>query len=245
MALFSDGEVSTIDDLRGYDTQLLDVANTEGIDVTRKLALAREELAADIGTLLGRLSAPPAENMVVVTAPLKLWHLFRTLELVYRDAYHSQLNDRYAAKRDEYRAMAKWAYDKVVQIGLGIANDPVERAGPPEVTPHTGVLADGTYYVAIAWTNQAGAEGMSSTPVAICTLGSSFLVEHGAPPTNVRGWNVYAGSYPQALIRQNESPLDLRAAWVQPDRLVTSGQLAGAGQQADYLLPVPRILQRA
>ena len=41
-------------------------------------------------------------RQVVVTPPLKLWHTFRTLEMVYGDAYNSQLNDRYAGKRDEF-----------------------------------------------------------------------------------------------------------------------------------------------
>src|SRR6266545_3965358 len=122
MALFTDGEVSTIADLRGYDTQLLEVSNIEGIDVTRKLLLAQEEIAAEVTTLLGRLNAPPAPSRVIVTAPLKLWHTFLALELVYRDAYHSQLNDRYAGKRDEFHSRVKWAYDKVIQTGLGIAN---------------------------------------------------------------------------------------------------------------------------
>ena len=107
MALFTDGEVSSIEDLRGYDTQLLDVANVEGIDVTRKLQLAQEEIATEVTTLLGRLrlpgwlNAPPDPGRVVVTPPLRLWHSYLALEMVYRDAYHSQLNDRYAAKRDE------------------------------------------------------------------------------------------------------------------------------------------------
>ena len=47
----------SIEDLRGHDTQLLNVATVEGIDVTRKLALAQEELGVEVTGLLGRLSA--------------------------------------------------------------------------------------------------------------------------------------------------------------------------------------------
>src|SRR5690349_21619073 len=121
MALFTDGPASTIEDLTAQDSQLLDVAQVEGIDLTRKLALAQEEAALEIEGLLETLrpvdaalwaptSMGPAN--VVVTPALKAWHTFRTLEAVYRDAYHSQLNDRYAAKRDEFRERAKWAYEK-------------------------------------------------------------------------------------------------------------------------------------
>ena len=42
MALFTDGPISSIEDLRGHDTQIVEIANVEGIDVTKKLALAQE-----------------------------------------------------------------------------------------------------------------------------------------------------------------------------------------------------------
>jgi hypothetical protein len=135
MALFTDGAIASIEDLRGHDTQLLNVATVEGIDVTRKLALAREELGVEVAGLLeqamlsGQLGAPPAIEQVVVTPPLKLWHIFRTLEMCYRDAYNSQLNDRYAGKRDEYREMAKWAHHQVVQSGLGDRRRPGGAGG--------------------------------------------------------------------------------------------------------------------
>src|SRR6476469_5312236 len=109
MALFTDGAVANIEALKGHDTQLLNVATVEDIDVTRKLALAHEEISVELAGLLeqamqsGLLAAPPSIDHVVVTTPLKLWHVFRTLEMVYRDAFNSQLNDRYAGKRDEYQ----------------------------------------------------------------------------------------------------------------------------------------------
>jgi hypothetical protein len=247
MALFTDGEVSSIEDLRGHDTQLLDVANVESIDVTRKLQLAQEEIAAEVATLLdrsARFSAAIDSGRVVVTPPLRLWHTYLTLEMVYRDAYRSQLNDRYAGKRDEFHGMAKWAYDKVIQTGLGIANDPIVRAASPRVQPVSGGLADGTYYVAAAWTNESGTEGAVSTPVTIEIAGSSFAATVAAAPANAKGWNVYAGSMPQGLTLQNDSPLGLGQPWKQPDVLSTGERAAGSGQAADYLLPVPRTMMR-
>jgi hypothetical protein len=251
MALFTDGEVSSIEDLQGYDSQLLEVANIEGIDVTRKLQLAQVEIAMELATLLARrvgycsLNSTPTAGSVVVTAPLKLWHTFLALELVYRDAYCSQLNDRYAGKRDEFHGMAKRAYEKLIQTGLGISTDPVPRATPPKlVAPCAGGLQDGTYYVAVAWTNAGGAEGMTSTLVAVEVSGSSFTVQAATDAANVRGWNVYAGCAPGALTLQNSSSLALDQAWVQPDTLLTTGRMAGCGQAPDYLLPVPRTIQR-
>ena len=84
-----------------------------------------------------------SERNVVVTSPLRLWHMFRALELVYRDAYSSQLNDRYAGKRDDFHGkMARWAHDQVVRGGTGDgADDPVPQAAPPTLQPASGGIA--------------------------------------------------------------------------------------------------------
>ena len=253
MALFTDGTITGIEDLRGHDTQLLDVARVESIDVTRKLALAQEELGVELAGLLGQMASPeiygvglnaaPAIQQVVVTPPLKLWHVFRTLEMVYRDAYNSQLNDRYAGRRDEYHEMAKWAHDQVIQDGLGIATDPVKQAAAPVPRRSAGGLADGTYYIAIAWTNAGGEEGASSVPAVMQVSGSSFAVETAVPP-NVKGWNVYCGTRPSTMTIQNSAILAPGQTWVQPNTLSTSGRPAGSGQAPSYRVPVPRTIQR-
>ena len=249
MALFTDGAVAGIEDLRGHDTQLLNLETVEGIDVTRKLALAQEEIGVEVAGLLGRaansgqLAAPPSMGQVVVTTPLKLWHVFRTLEMVYGDAYNNQLNDRYAGRRDEYRTMAKWAYEQLIQSGLGIATNPVQQAAVPVVQASAGRLAEGTYYVSVAWTNAAGEEGASSVPATIQVSGSSFAVQTAAP-SNVKAWNVYSGTIPATMTLQNWPPLTPGQTWVQPDTLSTTGRAAGSGQAPSYLLPVPRTIQR-
>ena len=251
MALFTDRAVTSIEDLRGHDSQLLNVATVEGIDVTRKLGLAHEELGVELAGLLERqvaglpdgLHTPTTLRQVVMTPPLKLWHVFRTLEMVYGDAYNSQLNDRYAGRRDEYHEMVKWAYSQVIRGGLGMAADPMERAATPEVRASAGSLADGTYYVAIAWTNAAGEEGATSAPAMIQVSGSSFAVETAAP-ANARGWNVYGGTSPSTMTMQNPSVLGPGETWVQPDTLSTTGRPAGDGQRPTYRLPVPRTIQR-
>ena len=102
MALFTDGPVSSIEDLTAQDSQLLDVASIEGIDVARKLTLAQDDVGVELTVLLGKLSfvdqpfwmAPtPTLRSVVVTPALKRWHTYAALEQVYRDAYNTQLND--------------------------------------------------------------------------------------------------------------------------------------------------------
>src|SRR5579872_4630479 len=153
MALFTDGPPSAIEDLAALDSQLLAVAGVEGIDVTQKLRLAHEDLAIELSGTLRSL------NRIAVTPALKLWHTCRTLEMFYADAYNSQLNDRYAGRRDQFHHAARTAYDRLLRIGLGIVNLPVPQAAAPSISAVTGSpLPDGTYYAAIAWTNRLGEE---------------------------------------------------------------------------------------
>lgn len=253
MPLFTDGPISCIEDLTAQDSQLPTVASVEGIDVTQKITIAQDLVAMDLHTALKRFGyvdqlfwlAPQLKlDRVVVTPPLKLWHTARSLELVYADAYNSQLNDRYAGKRDQFHALAKWAYEKLIEIGAGIASQPVPRAEAPTVTAFPGALADGMYYVTMTWVNSSGEEGAAAIETAIATTSSTFLVETATAPQIAVGWNVYAGVAPDAMFAQNPSLLLVGQTWEQPAVLVQSGQLPSKGQKPTYLQPLPRILQR-
>jgi hypothetical protein len=252
MALFTDGPAASMEDLTAHDSQLLDVASVEGIDVAQKLALAQDELALELDALLTRLSyvdqlfwlAPqPGLGSVVVTPALKLWHTFRSLEMVYSDAYNNQLNDRYAGKRDQFHVRAKWAYETLVAAGIGVASVPptvTAAAAPAPGTP----LPVGTYYVTVAWVNAGGEDGASAIPATIATMGSSLLVHPAdAPPRTAAGWNVYVGTGPDSTALQNGSPIAIGQRWLQPATLA-AGRPPGTGQLPSYLKPVPRMIQR-
>ncbi len=257
MALFTDGIPSTVDDLAAVDSQLLNVAHVEGIDVTQKLNLAQIDLGLELTTMLMANTyygqsfwVTPKQNLgsVVVTPALKLWHTYRTLELVYGDAYNSQLNDRYQGKRNQFHGMAKQAYDKLRETGLGIATTPLPVAEAPTVAAEQagagGNLSDGTYFAAAAWVDAAGEEGLASEPVAVITASSTFVVDAGVPPSTATGWNVYAGTDPNALTLQNAAAVETGVSWVQPGVLSTTGRGPGTGQAWNYLRPVPRVIQR-
>jgi hypothetical protein len=256
MALFTDGVPSSMEDLTGQDSQLLDVASTEGIDVGRKLSLAQDELAVELNALLSRArSADGAGGMfwvggaldatnVVVTPALKLWHTFRTLELTYRDAYYAQLNDRYAGKRDAFRDMARWARENLRELGIGIVWSPVPQAAMPDVSTASGTLAAGTYWVSMAWVNSAGEEGASATPAIATITGTTLSAKPGRAPVSATGWNVYVGDSPETMTRQNATPLGTATSWTQPGTLLATGNAAGQGQAANYLFAAPRLLQR-
>jgi hypothetical protein len=253
MALFTDGPVSSIEDLTAQDSQLLDVASTEGIDVTGKLALAQEDVGVELTVLLGKLSfadqafwmpAQPTLGAVVVTPALKRWHTYMALELVYRDAYNSQLNDRYAGKRDQFHQMAQGACEKLIQTGVGLTLHPVPRASTPQVIAIPGALADGTYFVSIAWVNASGEEGAGSVPAVVTIAASTLQVQAGLPPENAISWNVYIGTDEASMVRQNESPLGTGEMWRQDGAPARAGSAPGTGQEPTYLKPLPRVIQR-
>ena len=254
MALFTDGPPASVEDLAAQDSQILNVAIGEGIDVTQKLALAYEELGLELTTLMRRpraaepmfwLPPSPDPRCVAVTTPVKLWHAFRSLELVYVDAYNNQLNDRYAGKRDQYHERARWAHERLVQSGLGIVQTPVAKAATPNVTTIAGGIPGGTYYVSMAWVNSAGEEGASAPPAATSPVSGTVAVQPGgSAPENATGWNVYLGIAPGSLVRQNATPLAAADTWVQPNRMETTGPNPGGGQKPSYMLPIPRMLWR-
>jgi hypothetical protein len=249
MALFTDGSPSGIEDLSAQDSQLMDVASTEGINVTKKLALAQEQLGLELDGLLRRMAAEGAQtspgiNGVVVTTPLRLWHTYLTLKLVYGDSYYNQFNDRYAQKRDEFERQAKWAYDKLIDAGLGMVSDPVPIAPTPTVTAAPGSLPPAAYYVTGCWVNAAGEEGAAAVPASVEISGQTIMAQPGAAPGNAAGWNIYIGTAPEAMARQNLTPLAPGQSWLQPGVLTTSGAAPGNGQPATYFYAVPRMIRR-
>ena len=252
MALFTDGPISTIDELLAFDSQLLQTAGAEGIDVTRKAALAQDDIALSLTAqlqkmLFGEGSGRPERRLeqVVVTPALKRWHICHTLEAVYADAYNSQLNDRYAGKRDQFHLLAVEARMRLGEIGIGVVFDPLPQAGRPAAAAGSGAsLAAGTYFVTAARTNRAGEEGASASPADITLAGGTFRVTPTNPPANATGWNVYVGRTPDQMFLQNQSPLATVTVWLQPGAPAASGQSAGSGQAPNCLQPVPNVIQR-
>ena len=92
--------------------------------------------------------------------------------------------------------------------------------------------------------NRAGEEGAPATPATIATTSSTFLVETGVAPAAAAGWNVYVGTAPDAMYRQNGAAIATGQTWQQPAALIQTGSLPGKGQKPTYLQPLPRILQR-
>lgn len=254
MALFSDGPPSTVDDLTSQDSFLLGVASTEGIDVTTKLSLAYTELTVELNAIFAREAsiyapvlgeAPLDTNHLSVTPTLAAWHSFRALELVYRDAYFNQLNDRYKNKWLEFQNLGRWAMGRFIDTGAGLIIDPIPMPATPVVSFQTASQSGGTVYLSVTFLNSTSQESSPSvTTDSEIPDGNVLMISAPAWPSNVVAWNAYVGSTPTGLIRQNGAPLVLGQSlqFLLPG--AQSGAAPGTGQVADVTRDIPRRIMR-
>jgi len=253
MALFVDGPACTIDDLADQDSGLLDVALDNGINVTTKLRLGHEEIRTELQLWL--LKPRPALPMpwapvlhagqIIVTLPLKRWETMHALSLVYRDAYFSQLVDRYQARWQEYSRLTRDARESFIATGMAMANEPVSRAELPVLTAMPGPQSGGTFYSSVAWANAAGQEGAASETASITIADGNLMVVAAVnAPAHAVGYRVYAGTALNEMYLQNEVLLQAGATYLYIPGQVTQGPLPGRGQKPDYVRPLARTLLR-
>jgi hypothetical protein len=253
MALFVDGPSPTIDDLTDQDSGLLEVAQTCGINVTTKIRLAHDEIEGDLQLWLNR----PRQALegvwglawrvgqIAVTPALKRWETMLALALVYRDAYFSQLADRYQGKWEEYSRLSRQAYEKLVASGIGLINDPLVAALPPAVASVAGPQKGGTFYASVAWLNAAGQEGAASSASSITIPdGNLMTVAAVNPPANAVGFNVYAGALLSGTFLQNAVALPIGGSFMYVTGSMGQGTLPGVGQKPDFMRPLARTLMR-
>jgi hypothetical protein len=218
-----------MDALREYESSILDVAATEGIDLTVKLTVAHRELGIELSRFLEDYGV--ATGNVVVTEPLKAWFTFHTLVLTYRDAYHQQLADRYQAKWKAYEERAQWASRALFQLGVGVTYQPISRASRPRLSVTAGTSGAATYLVQVSWV-AGGEEGAVSDPAALTVSDGETLVV--TPPEalpGASGWNVYAGLTPTDMRLQNDVPGSIGANWTMPGAGLQPGRAPGSGQE--------------
>jgi hypothetical protein len=253
--LLTDGSPNTTEDLRAYESAVLSVAHAEMIDVGVKLNLASEEIAQDVlEFLLNRTSGTDPRGAarrstgvadVVVTRQMKRWHVLHTLALFYRDAFHNQLNDRYKAKWEEYRALARQARERTYLSGVGLVREPLPAPGVPRFAYVAGPFEARTYFGQVAWVSGLGAE---SAPSAMSSFeapeGSVPVVEATNPPGNAVGFHVYLGLTPQTLARQTGTAVAAGDAFVLPASGLVAGAVPGEGQSPDMYVTGEPVLRR-
>ena len=254
--LLTDGNPNTTEDLRVYESAILDVSSAETINLETKLTLGTEEISETVlNILLDHTSIVTGGDMlrrslgvsdVVVTRQLKRWHAFYTLAIFYRDAYNNQLNDRYLAKWNEYLQLARSARETTLQYGVGLSIAPIPQAGMPVSGSAPGLLPATVYYVQITWVSATGAEGNPSVSTAFeAPIASVLTVTNGiSVPTVATAFNVYVGLTDCPITLQNAAPIPIGQVFTQASTGLVAGVAAGMGQLPDLYITGGSILRR-
>lgn len=254
MALFTDGPISSARDLQEYDASVLTDANAEGIDVAAKGNLAQHDLGNELTLFLLRrvpvrgyqTNIRRARSLadVVVTDALRQWHIYRTIAMVYQDAYNNQLNDRYQGKWKEYEQLSKGSSHTYLQLGVGVVADPIPKPMIPSLSTVPGLANAATLYAAVTWVGASGQEGAPSDLAQLTTSMDEYLtVTLAASARNAVGWNVYVGDAPSTVTRQNSNPLGIGASWIMTGGLVAGAPLTN-GQQPEWFIVDHHVIER-
>ncbi len=254
MALLTDGIINTAGALQKYESAILTVASTEAIDITAKASLAQEEIATGLHLFLDRSALHNRQFLVrrrvdlrdiVVTKPLKRWHAYVTLAMIYRDAYNNQLNDRYQGKWTEYKQLTAEAEQIFYRAGAGIVQNPVPRASEPSLATIALGVSGVSYYIRISWINAFGQEGCASEVQQATTGdGSAMAVGSTQAPEEIDSWNVYAGNGPESVELQNATPIPIAGTWILPPTGLISGKAPGDGQTPEWWIVNRHVLPR-
>lgn len=243
--LLTDGNPNTDEDLRVYESGILDVSHEETINLVAKLRLATEEISEIVlNILLDQTTVASGGQAtrrslgvsdVVVTRQLKRWHALYTLAIFYRDAYNDQLNDRYLAKWNEYLLLARGAKDITTQYGIGLVNFSVPEAGTPVLGVVPGLLPATVYYVQITWVSATGAEGNPSCATAFeAPVASLLTVTNGTNvPAVATAFNVYIGLTDCPTTLQNSAPIAIGQTFTEASTGLVAGVAVGMGQSPD------------
>lgn len=258
MALFTDADVVTLDDLAQFESALVQVASSHGINVDTKIQLATNAISDRLLLWLLNVGASDPQWMnrrsigletVVVTPTLQRWLCFESLSRFFAEAYNVQLNTRFQGKWTEYQTAAKDSADMVFLSGIGIVHKPLPKPAMPLVAVETGTISPQALYIQTAWVDSQGDEGALSPINGIILDGASSIVvgmSEGAlsAPATASGWNLYAGTSDADVSRQNNAPLSIGATWVLPATGLVAGPPPVNGQQPDLYIPLFRQIQR-
>ena len=258
MALFTDANIVTLDDLLEFETALVQVASTHGINVETKVKLATDAIGERLMVwLLGVGASDPqwpkrrilGLSTIVVTQPLKQWLCYETLSRFFAEAYNVQLNTRFQGKWTEYQQASRVAAEMTFASDLGMVYNPLPRPAMPLMAIETGTLDPQALFVQTTWVDQNGAESALS-PVNGTILDSAATIVVGmsegalGAPETAAGWNVYASTTSDELTRQNSAPLSIGSTWELPATGLIDGAGAGDGQHPDSYIRLSKQIRR-
>ena len=258
MALFTDPGVITLDDLLQYESSLVDVCSSYGIDVQAKIKIATDGIGDRLMLCLFGASQPRLQTFVhipyslknvVVTPVLNRWLCFETLSRVYAEAYNVQLNTRYQGKWTEYKQESQEAGKLVYSAGLGLVLQPLAKPSLPIVSIGAGSISSPALFIQTAWVNANGLESAPSAVTGVILNGfaavtASVSADLSTVPAGAVGWSVFASESQTGLSKQNLFPIPAGTAWQFPATGVISGAPPSGGQIADMHVAVTGRIQR-
>jgi hypothetical protein len=258
MALYTDAQTVTLNNLLPFEGSLGQVAAAHGINVDQKIALADRSVGETLMLLLKDTGMSDPQwlsrrviglSTVVITPPLYRWLCFESLSQFFAEAYNVQLNTRFQAKWKQYQDAARSASDQTIHAGLGIVFKPLPKPLMPEVSVQQGIAPAEPFYVQTSWVDSLGNEGAAS-PIngLVVNSQSSITVQmtEGAlqAPPAAFGWNVYVGTATNAITRQNGNPLLIGSTWSLPTTGIVSGVMPSHGQDPQVIVRIARQVRR-
>lgn len=248
MAIYTDGSTITPENLRAFESAILDVASTEGIDITSKLALAHQELGFDVLLFLAGngYDTPGQLGYVLRTEAMTASECYRAIELSYVDAYSSRLNDRYAAKRREYTDRYNAGLTHLMDIGVGLTSRPLPRPRALAVSAvAAGSLGASSYWVAAVRVGHDGEASALSEPALIdVAAGEVPAIASPNPSLHAQGWAVYASPNRDTLARQTPDVLPFGTPWQMPASGLRNDLEPLVEQGPEWFVRRRRILRR-
>lgn len=262
MALFTDPDVITLDDLLPFENSLGQVASAQGIVIDGKIALATSDIAERLKLwLLAQYPYVPNWfnpwlntrlldlGTVVVTPALERWLCVASIAKIFAEAYNAQLNTRFQAKWQQYLQESENSAETTFRAGLGIVSNPLNKPPMPLLSVQTGSLPAQTICIQTTWVDAKGDESAPSPQNSFALGDGSALTVAimanfaGAPPA-ATGWNVYAGGQSNNVTLQNGTPLAMGATWQMSTSGLAYGAVPGNGQKPDYYIQLSRQRQR-
>jgi hypothetical protein len=258
MALFTDPDVVTLDDLLQFEGSLIQVSSTHSIDVQTKIKLVTDEIGDKLmlNLLRAGLSDPQwlsrmriGLSTVVVTPSLYRWLCFDSLARVYAEAYNVQLNTRFQGKWTEYQQQSNAAGEFCLASGIGVVLSPLPKPAIPVISTGTGSFPASSIFAQIAWVDRLGNESAPSPINGVILNGSASvqvsMAANGCPaPSTAAGWNIYASTSQASLTLQNSSPIAIGKSWQMPSSGLVNGANPKNGQIPDVTIVCTRRWQR-
>ncbi len=258
MALFTDADIITLNDLLQFESSLVQVASSHGIDVDTKINLSLRMASDKLMLWLINAGASDPQwlnrrllglSTVVVTPTLLRWLCLDSLSRFFGEAYNVQLNTRFEGKWTEYQQGASDACDTAFMSGIGVVYNPLPKPPLPLITPGNGNAQAQAIFVQTAWVDaHVNESALSPVNGVVLNAASGLTVamaqEILSTPSAAAGWNVYASTTEDDLTRQNTAPLTIGQTWQLPASGLVNGPAPINGQQPNYYVSLSRPLQR-